>query len=123
MVGTCKVKTPACTNVVYDKNDAFSCADLAYLLPVAVSRKLVIKIVAVKVRSRNKCCDFAFIFSDDLFKTFDVVPVNIEVVCNVFGKDAGIVNLLSPCGNTVIETVYENDLFAVSCVTGCENSA
>ena len=51
MVGTCKVKTEACTNVVDDKYDALLCAKVTNLLPVTVCRKLVVKVVTVEVRS------------------------------------------------------------------------
>ena len=59
---------------------------------------------------------------NELLKSVKVVPVNIEVVGNVLGENARIVDLLNDCGNTVIEAVNEDDLLSVGCVTGSHDS-
>lgn len=84
-----EVETEAASYVVDDENDAFFVANFSDCLPVARFRQNVVGEVAVHVRSCDERRDFAFVFSDDLFETFDIVESNHEVVADVFVQSAG----------------------------------
>ena len=51
---------------------------------------------------------------DELLQRVKIVPIDIEVVCNVLGNDARIINLLRPRGDAVIKSVDKDDLFLMS---------
>ena len=96
MVGTCKVKSETCADVVYDKNNALVGTELTNLLPVTVCGQNVVCKVAVKIRSRNERRNLTLILVNEFFECVKIVPVNVKVVFNILGNNAGLVNLLAP---------------------------
>ena len=115
MVAARKIKAEAGTDVIDNENDAVLCAELAHFLPVTLCGKLVVKEVAVEVGGRDKRSDLALVLGDNSLESRNVVPVNIDIICNVLLDNAGIIDLLGPGRNTVVEAVDKDDLLAVSC--------
>ena len=113
MVTAGEIKTEACADIVDDEDNAVLCAELTNLLPVTVCGKLVVEEVAVEIGSRDKRSYLALVLGDNSLESRDIVPVDIDIVRNVLFDNAGIVDLLGPGRNTVIEAVDEDYLLAM----------
>lgn len=123
--GALEVDTEACADVVDDENYAVLVADLANLLPVAFFGKHVVGEVAVHVRRGDEACDLAGVFLAECFELFRMVPVNIEVVDEIFFGDTAISEFLHPRSNAVIVAFGKDDFFAMGVCTSdhdCELS-
>lgn len=80
---------------------------------VTVCGKLVVEEVAVEIGSRDKRSYLALVLGDNSLESRDIVPIDIDIVRNVLFKDTGIVDLLGPGRNTVIEAIDEDYLLAM----------
>ena len=122
VVGACDIKTEARSDVVDDKDDALLGAELADLLPIALCGEDVVYEIAVKVGSGDERCDLALVLLNYSLEALKIVPVNIEVVGDILGKNAGVVDLLAPGSDAVIEAVDEDYLLPVGGCSGGHDS-
>jgi hypothetical protein len=102
VVRTLNVKTETRSYVVEDKNYAVVVAPFSYARPVlGIGRDVVVE-VAVVIRLSDKTCNIAVVLIIELLQCVNVKPGCNKIVTDVLGKNAGIVNLLSPLEVAVI---------------------
>ena len=123
MVGTGKVKTEACADVINDEDNLILGADFSDLFPEALRREGVVIEVAVVIRLRDESGNLVFVFLNNSFKSGNVVPGNDNVVANVLFKNAGIVLLHAPGRNAVVIAAEHDDLFPVRMSSCAHNGA
>ena len=96
MVASGNVKSESRAHVVYYEHSSRVGAFLAQLLPVSVGGQLVVDKVSVHIRLSDDGSNFPAVFFKRLLDLFPVVPVDVDIVHNVFFEDAGAVDFLCP---------------------------
>ena len=102
MVGAGYIKTEARSYVVEDKNHTVIVAELTNSLPILLGGTAVVVEVAVIVRLSYEACNVAVASVVSVLKSLKIKPRNNNVVCNLFGKYAGVVYFLTPLEVAVI---------------------
>ena len=80
-------------------------AELTNSLPILLGGAAVVIEVTVIVRLSYETCNVAVASVVSVLKSLKVKPRNNNVVCNLFGKYAGVVYLLAPLEVAVIITL------------------